>query len=40
MPLLKEVTDPQEVRKKRNPLRIVTWALAAVILIVIWFFTN
>lgn len=40
MPLLKDVKEQEEIRKKKNLIRIVTWAIVAVALLLVWYFTQ
>ncbi len=40
MPLLKDVKEQEEIRKKRNFVRILTWVIVAIALVLIWFFTK
>lgn len=37
MPLLKEVKEEEEIRKKRNLVRVITWVAVAVALVIIWY---
>lgn len=37
MPLLKDVKEQQELRKKRNLVRIITWISIAVVLFILWY---
>lgn len=37
MPLLKEVKEEEEIRKKRNLVRVITWIAVAVALVIIWY---
>lgn len=37
MPLLKDVKEQEELRKKRNLVRIITWISIAVVLFVLWY---
>lgn len=37
MPLLKEVKVEEEIRKKRNLVRVITWVAVAVALVIIWY---
>ncbi|WP_269147306.1 hypothetical protein [Planococcus antarcticus] len=40
MPLLKDVKEQEEIRKKKNLIRIITWIAIAIALVLIWYFTN
>lgn len=40
MPLLKDVKEQEEIRKKKNLIRIMTWVLVAVALLLVWYFTQ
>ena len=40
MPLLKDVKEQQEIRKKQNLIRIITWIIVAVVLVLVWYFTR
>lgn len=40
MPLLKDVKEQEEIRKKQNLIRIITWVIVAVILVLVWYFTK
>ncbi|RLJ89931.1 hypothetical protein DFR62_0072 [Planococcus citreus] len=37
MPLLKDVKEQEELRKKRNLVRIITWISIAVVLFILWY---
>ncbi len=37
MPLLKDVKEQQELRKKRNLVRVITWISIAVVLFILWY---
>lgn len=37
MPLLKEVKEEEEIQKKRNLVRVITWVAVAVALVIIWY---
>lgn len=37
MPLLKEVKEQQEIRRKRNLIRIITWISIAIVLFILWY---
>ncbi|GEM_PF-3852178 len=37
MPLLKDVKEQEELRKKRNLVRIITWVSIAVVLFILWY---
>jgi hypothetical protein len=40
MPLMKDVKEEAEIRKKRNLIRIITWIIVAIALVLVWYFTN
>ncbi|WP_285228664.1 hypothetical protein [Planococcus sp. ISL-110] len=40
MPLLKDVKEQEEIRKKKNLIRIMTWGIVAIALVLAWFFTK
>ncbi|WP_275425613.1 hypothetical protein [Planococcus versutus] len=40
MSLLKDVKEQEEIRKKRNLIRILTWIIVAIALVLIWVFTK
>ena len=40
MPLLKDVKEQEEIRKKQNLIRIMTWVIVAVVLVLVWYFTK
>ncbi|HSI67399.1 MAG TPA: hypothetical protein VK947_08295 [Planococcus sp. (in: firmicutes)] len=40
MSLLKEEKEKEAIRKKRNQIRIITWLVVAVALVLVWYFTN
>ncbi|WKA49544.1 hypothetical protein QWY22_11585 [Planococcus liqunii] len=40
MPLMKDVKEEAEIRKKRNLIRIITWVIVAVVLALVWYFTK
>ena len=40
MPLLKDVKEQEEIRKKQNLIRIITWVIVAVVLVLVWYFTK
>ncbi|WP_261384281.1 hypothetical protein [Planococcus sp. CPCC 101016] len=40
MPLLKDVKEQEEIRKKQNLIRIITWVIVAVVLVLVWYFTR
>ncbi|WP_255548226.1 hypothetical protein [Planococcus beijingensis] len=40
MPLLKDVKEQEEIRKKQNPIRIITWVIVAIVLVLVWYFTK
>lgn len=40
MPLLKDVKETEEIRKKKNLIRIMTWVIVAVVLVLVWYFTK
>lgn len=37
MPLLKDVKEEEEIRRKRNIIRIITWISIAVVLFILWY---
>lgn len=37
MPFLKDVKEEEEIRKKRNMIRIITWIAIAIALFLIWY---
>lgn len=37
MPLLKDVKEQEELRKKRNLVRIITWISISVVLFILWY---
>lgn len=37
MPLLKDVKEQEELRKKRNLVRVLTWISIAVVLFILWY---
>lgn len=37
MPLLKDVKEQEELRKKRNLVRIITWISITVVLFILWY---
>lgn len=40
MSLMKDVKEEKEVRIKRTKIRIATWSIIAVVLIIVWFVTK
>lgn len=40
MPLLKDVKEQEEIRKKQNLIRIITWVIVAIVLVLAWYFTK
>ncbi len=40
MPLLKDVKEQEEIRKKQNLIRIITWVIVAIVLVLVWYFTR
>ncbi|MGE6370483.1 hypothetical protein ACQKDD_11930 [Planococcus kocurii] len=40
MPLLKDVKEQGEIRKKQNLIRVMTWVFIAIALVLIWYFTS
>lgn len=40
MPLMKDVKGQEEIRKKKNLIRIVTWVIVAIVLVLVWYFTR
>ncbi|MDN3426377.1 hypothetical protein QL992_02530 [Microbacterium sp. APC 3898] len=40
MPLLKDVKEQEEIRKKQNLIRIITWVIVAIVLVLVWYFTK
>lgn len=40
MPLLKDVKEQDEIRKKKNLIRVMTWVIVAIALVLVWYFTN
>lgn len=40
MPLMKDVKEEAEIRKKRNLIRMITWTIVAIVLVLVWYFTN
>lgn len=40
MPLLKEVKEQEEIRKKQNLIRIMTWVIVAIVLVLVWYSTG
>ena len=40
MPLLKDVKEQEEIRKKQNLIRILTWVIVAIVLVLVWYFTR
>ncbi|MGI2327005.1 hypothetical protein [Planococcus sp. YIM B11945] len=40
MAFMKEAKEKEEVRKKRNRIRLITWIVAALILFAVWYFTK
>ncbi|WP_268951328.1 hypothetical protein [Planococcus soli] len=40
MPLLKDVKETEEIRKKKNLIRIMTWVIVAIALVLVWYFTK
>ncbi|MDQ0427509.1 flagellar biogenesis protein FliO [Planomicrobium stackebrandtii] len=40
MPLLKDVKETEEIRKKKNLIRIMTWIIVAIALVLVWYFTK
>ncbi|WP_394121710.1 hypothetical protein [Planococcus donghaensis] len=40
MPLMKDVKEQEEVRKKQNLIRIITWIIVAIVLVLVWYFTR
>ena len=40
MPLLKDVKEQEEIRKKQNLIRIMTWVIVAIVLVLVWYFTK
>ncbi|ETP70019.1 hypothetical protein FK545_18985 [Planococcus glaciei] len=40
MPLMKDVKEEAEIRKKRNLIRIITWVIVAIVLVLVWYFTK
>lgn len=40
MPLMKDVKEQEEIRKKQNLIRILTWVIVAIVLVLVWFFTK
>lgn len=40
MPLMKDVKGQEEIRKKKNRIRIVTWVIVAIVLVLVWYFTR
>lgn len=37
MPFLKDVKEQEEIRKKRNLVRIITWIAIAIVLFILWY---
>lgn len=37
MPMLKEVKEQEEIRRKRNIIRVITWISIAVVLFILWY---
>lgn len=40
MPLMKDVKGQEEIRKKKNLIRVVTWVIVAIVLVLVWYFTR
>ncbi|MDN7243997.1 hypothetical protein ACSFXN_10240 [Planococcus sp. 1R117A] len=40
MSLMKDVKEEAEIRKKRNRIRIATWVIVAIVLVLVWYFTK
>ncbi|WP_263298518.1 hypothetical protein [Planococcus sp. 4-30] len=40
MPFMKDVKEQEEIRKKQNLIRILTWVIVAIVLVVVWYFTR
>lgn len=40
MPLMKDVKEQEEIRKKKNLIRIITWVIVAIVLLLVWYFTR
>lgn len=40
MPLLKDVKEQDEIRKKKNLIRIMTWVIVGIVLVLVWYFTK
>lgn len=40
MSLYKEAKEQKEIQKKKNRIRIATWLIVAVALILVWYFTK
>ncbi|MCP2036297.1 putative nucleic acid-binding Zn ribbon protein [Planomicrobium sp. HSC-17F08] len=40
MPLMKDVKEEAEIRKRRNLIRIITWVIVAIVLVLVWYFTK
>jgi len=40
MPLMKDVKEEAEIRRKRNLIRIITWVIVAIVLALVWYLTK
>lgn len=40
MPLGKEAKEQDEIRKKKNRIRVVTWVIVALALFLYWYFAK
>lgn len=40
MSMLKEVKQQEEIQKKRHKIRIATWVITGIILVLIWYFAK
>jgi 2-phospho-L-lactate guanylyltransferase (CobY/MobA/RfbA family) len=40
MSLMKDVKEEAEIRKKRNQIRMATWVIVAIVLVLVWYFTK
>jgi uncharacterized membrane protein YidH (DUF202 family) len=40
MSFYKEAKEQEAIRKKKNRIRIATWIIVAIALVLVWFFTK